>query len=654
MKDALVASRDARDNALESSEASRAHRSHGPRKYPLPIPDPPHLLAHHATPPLSHHAEQFNDAFLLQPQSTTRNTTHISHTTITPHPAATMSGHDDSDFGQDALLSGTTFDPNAQIDWATEDFLYVNNDNFDLDGPMHGNMEIAENNNSILPNAPVQEGPAFDGTTLNGTGSVNDNFSQLQFLDQPQFASPPAQNFGAEPISNTPLVNLNQADDQPIHTPAPTQAFQAQPDFIPNPSNYGINSHNALGLNNNPAWSLNGVNQQYSQLYPATTIPGQYPVPSQRQWSFGPFLERTLSQQGDQVMAGAGAFDPHNNFQVHAAGNQSFGPQPQGSLSNTSNGLPHPTAPQALRNLATQPASDVGATPEMSQDTNDDAKPVPPPAEPVKKETKTKQRSRKRQTTSTAKQPAVKVPIHSSELLVSNLVDAKTTAITRIPLEVVDDDRNDVAAHPEIWVPKIAKALEVEFRTQAESHDRLTKLGRDEFTRWQEEHENKTWSVLSKQKDVPKFAQSCAYVLYDKALESHVLGLEDPGKAVANGGSDVKSKCSERINAAIIAIEEYSIVKYDFLCLDRLGALLASPSGFVKRKIENVWVNFKKKEKRPVFVGEASRVAPKTKSQGKRKRKETSPVSDDEDEEDEMEGEDDEEFEQPTKRTKRR
>ncbi|KAM0712594.1 hypothetical protein Q7P35_000040 [Cladosporium inversicolor] len=508
-----------------------------------------------------------------------------------------MSGHENSSFGQDALLSGTSLDPDSMINWTAEDYIYVNDGLFNLDGPMHGNTEIAENNNIVPLNAPVQQGPAFDGTSLNGAGYVNENVNQLQFPDLPQFASPPAQNFSAQPMSNTPLVHANHINDQPLHTSAPAQAFDPQPESIPSPMNYGINSYNARGLNNNSAWTFNGVDQHnLLPAYPATTAPGQYPLPSQRQY---PVLQRTLLQQGGQAVAGAGAgaFYTYNNLQAYATGNHSFAPQPQGSLPNASSCIPHPTAPSRLRNIATQPASDVGATAQMSQDSNDDAKPVPPPAEPAKKETKTKQRPWKRPTTSTAKQPAVKVPINSSELLVSNINDAKTTAITRIELEVVDDDRDDVAAHPEIWVPKISKALDVEFRTQAENHDRLTKEGRDEFTRWQKEHENKTWVILSNQDDIPKFAQSCAYILWDKALESHALGLEDPGKAISNGGSDVKSKCSERLNAAITAIEDYSIVKYDFLRRDRLEALLASPAGFVSRKVENMGVKYKKKRK---------------------------------------------------------
>jgi hypothetical protein len=290
----------------------------------------------------------------------------------------------------------------------------------------------------------------------------------------------------------------------------------------------------------------------------------------------------------------------------------------------------------------------------VTQESSDIVKPVPPPVVPKKKGTKVKQTAqRKKATTSNAKKTAVKKPIDSSQLLVSTLDEAMTIAIKRIKLKVVDDDRAEVAARPEFWILKIAEALVADYKTQGEDYERLTEERRTEFERWQKEHENKTWAILSaKEEMMSKFAQSCAMILYKKVLEGHQLGLEDPGKAVSNGGADTTMKCSERINAAITAIEEYSIVKYDLLRLDRLEALVASPVGFVKRKVENCLVNFKKKQPSTRI----RRSAPEAKSEGKKKRKEPSPLaSDDEDEEnDKVQGQGDEEFEQPAKRTRRR
>ena len=109
------------------------------------------------------------------------------------------------------------------------------------------------------------------------------------------------------------------------------------------------------------------------------------------------------------------------------------------------------------------------------------------------------------------------------------------------------------------------------------------------------------------------------------------------------------TKCSRRINAAIKAIEEYSIVKFDFIKQVRLEALAASPAGFVSRKMENCFVNYKKKtEKAGTGPAKAENeekktvAAPRTKtqtksqakSQGNKRKAVSPPPSDDESEKD--------------------
>lgn len=542
-----------------------------------------------------------------------------------------MSGYNNFNPGQDDLLPDTSFDLNnldSMVEnWGPEDYFNMNDDHFNFDA---------------------------DGTTLDVAGSANGDVYQCQSQDPSMLAPPQAQTFGAEQMSNMALFDANQANDRSVHTSLPAQAPYAQPESGSSPDNYRGTSYNVVGLNNYPAWSPTGVDQRIlPQQYPPTASQSGYPVPPRQQWSG---IEHTQFQQASQAFAGVDVVHSHSNFQPNTAGNHFFAPQSQGGSLNASHGFPHPAAAPVRRTLAPRPTPDAQATVPMTQESNHDAKPVPPPVVPKKKETKVKGKQtaqRMRPTTSNAKKPAVKQQIDDSQLLVTTLDEAKTIAIKRIKLNIVDDDRDVVAARPGSWVLKIAKAVGVDYRTEGEDHERLTEEARAEFTRWQTEHENKTWAILSAKKEsMSEFAQSCAMVLYKRVLEAHQLGLEDPGKAVSNGGADVKMKCSERINAAITAIEEYSIVKYDLLRLDRLEGLIASPVGFVKRKVENCMVNFKKKKpSTPIW-----RSAPETKSGGKRKRKEPSPPpSDDEDEEDDQfEGQSDEEFEQPAKRTKRR
>ena len=42
-------------------------------------------------------------------------------------------------------------------------------------------------------------------------------------------------------------------------------------------------------------------------------------------------------------------------------------------------------------------------------------------------------------------------------------------------------------------------------------------------------------------------------------------------------------------------LAKFPIVRYDFLRQDRLDGLAANPLGFVNRKVENMWVNYRKK-----------------------------------------------------------
>ena len=565
-----------------------------------------------------------------------------------------MSGHDNSVSGQGTSPFGGEsfhFDPSLDLetDWQEDPFwreVLANMSSNDLYSAANGPMQTA-------------------------AGGMNSDQANNQ-ADQVTFTSSSAQIPGAEPIPDMPLANANQANDQSF--PAQTSQLLSSS----SPINYGIHPYYVPGLNNDPpvpTWSPTRVDQPIlPQPYPFTYSQGEYPTSLQQDC---PVLERTVFQKGGQSLAGAGTINPGSNSQVFTAGNHFFGSQLQGGSLNASNavghGLPlqhapsegaansamsYSTAPVRLETLAPKAASDVGAIAPTNQGSTDNAKPMLPSVAPKEDETKAKQTTvRNRPTTSKAKQTAVKVPLYNSELLVESLAAAREViAINKIELKVVDDDCDIVATQVEDFVPRMAKALDADFKTQAEGHEKLTAEGRAEFTRWQKEHDNKAWAVLNnkKIKDKPKFAQACAMVLYDKILDAHQTGyIADPAKAISNGTVDIETKCSERMNAAITAIEEYTIVRYDFLRQERLDAFCASPRGFVGRKIENCFVNYKKKPGTgPVKLevdGKNSVAAAGTKSDGKRKRNEPSTPASDDEGEDESDGE----FVQPVKRTKR-
>lgn len=512
----------------------------------------------------------------------------------------------------------------------------------------------------------------------------------VQGIAQSTLPAPLAQASNTEPTPNMPLASVNQGNESPI-------------DFDVGLAKGARLSPTKAGEYDKAQVypSLDPLSSQFSSSPPAlptTTAPqGQYPTPSppKKDW---PNLERMLNQWSGLPATGTDATRPNGNFQVFAAGTDSLNPVPQGEYPDALNAADRSTSvgpssanveeehtrdvaparetvnapisnvatPAVQSVLAPMPTSNLGTTSPMEQDAENGDNATPSPVVPVKKENKPKasaSKKSKKKSTSKAKQQAVKFPIDGTQLLIDSLTTARQVAIKRIPLEVVGDDLAEVVARPEHWIPKIAKAIEADYKTQSDDNDRLTVEGRREFERWQKEHENKAWALFERHPNKSRFAQACARIFYEKVTEAHTIGLEDVNKTISNGGADVKLKCSERINAAIKAIEDYSIVKYDFLRQDRHEALISSPSGFVARKQENCFVNYKKKPgSGPVKIEVDEKHSVAVKVQGKRKRKTASPApsdeesdeedyGDDDDDEDNDDDESDEEF-KPVKRTK--
>jgi len=226
-------------------------------------------------------------------------------------------------------------------------------------------------------------------------------------------------------------------------------------------------------------------------------------------------------------------------------------------------------------------------------------------------------------------QPAVKFTIYQETLLVNSVAEAKQTAITHIPLDIPKghDDRDAVASQPQFWIPRITRAFDSDFLVQPDDGTKLTAEGQTEWTRWQSEHENKVWSILALHADPKRLAQSCAWIFYNLVLRAHEKdqGLPAVGKTIANPGPNTRLICSERINQAITVLEKFPIVRYDFLKQDRLDGLAANPGGFVSRKIDNMWVNYKKKHKTGPVKEESVKTEPATK---KRKASEAEQQSD--------------------------
>lgn len=243
----------------------------------------------------------------------------------------------------------------------------------------------------------------------------------------------------------------------------------------------------------------------------------------------------------------------------------------------------------------------------------------------------TQAKKKRSSTTNKGKIVSPRSQINVKELLITDMETARDNAVKLIPLRVEHDDRDDVAAHPEQWIPLIAAALDESFEAEPPKvEDRKTPARLVQWTQWQTENENKTWVVLSAHPSPPMLAQSCAYIFYDMVLEAHRpgKGLKDVCKTISNGGPNLELKCSERIEKAINALQKYPIVRLDLVKLERLHGLLASPDGFVTRKIDNMWQNSSRKYKK-LAQEKADGEGGGAEAKGKGRKRKAAEVSDD-------------------------
>ncbi|KAM0715909.1 hypothetical protein Q7P37_008423 [Cladosporium fusiforme] len=212
---------------------------------------------------------------------------------------------------------------------------------------------------------------------------------------------------------------------------------------------------------------------------------------------------------------------------------------------------------------------------------------------------------RVRATTNKAKVDVQKSKVFTARLLVNDEATARNSAFKLIPLNIdpSSDDRDDVAAHPEIWIPKITAAFDKDWEAQPPKlKDGLTdseiESCNKEWERWQREHENKVWSIFNSHgQNFRQFAQAQAYLFFHNVLAAHAPGggLRAVNKTLSNSGPALDLKCSTRIEKAITALEKYAIIRYDFVMHERHLGLLASPDSFITRKIDNMWLNSARK-----------------------------------------------------------
>jgi hypothetical protein len=590
--------------------------------------------------------------------------TYISLPNTNTHSPPNMSGSDNfnpalSQTPPEPDFSDTSFldpylNPDPAVDQHYKQFTF-GDEQVDYDGAAHHD--------------PASDAATY-GMVNTTTGDFNGNDIRFTFDDTPDL--PPTDHDTGSPLnpSNFTMDSYPNLKFDDIAIFGDFQAHPVEPVTSPTqptpaiPTGLG-DDHSAPSYL--PAQLPDFTNTGPYPAFPATKAVDQYPSLPELQpdrglgtRNLGLLRQRTAFQFADagandtlggsqDLPTGDGVLDPrlnggppaaeitggHTSVSGHVnAGEEASPVPPATALEKPYIQLaPHAT-PSALRTLAPKPQSGSKVANGVAQSTNNGTDPVTPPvllvkkrAPRAKKEPVDVKQTDTKPSVSKAKQEVVKTPIHTETLLVPTLADAQRLSVTRTTLTIVDDDCEDVAANYNTWIPRITKPFDADFRKEPEDVDHFTPEGKKEFTRWQEEHLNKVSVVLAEHEAKPndsaaQFAQSCAWVWFQKVLDAHSKGMEHVPSTIIIGGMDTTTKCSTRIETAILALEQYPILRFDLLKQERLDALVANPVGFYRKKVDNCVVNFNKTKKGPAKI---KRNEDTKKSKATTKRKAPSP-----------------------------
>jgi hypothetical protein len=476
-------------------------------------------------------------------------------------------------------------------------------------------------------------------TTTGGLNGVDAQFNFNITSDLPQSDMQQEQataydtgspiNFNMDSYPNLKFddVAISVADDQARPAEPVASTIQQTP-----ATHAGVNDHSvspSYPPTQPSAFAIPGPHP----TFPATIAAGQYPsLPGlQPDGVLGARNLDHLRQQQAFQLAGATANHPLGSAQPLPTGNGNLDPRLRGGASDVETIGDHtslsghvnaseeagrvmptgvmPTAtPGALRLIAPKPQARSKVANAAAQSTNTGTAAATPPVLPVKnrvtkakKEPEEGKNNATKTSTNKAKQEVVRTQIHTDTLLVPTLADAQRVTVKQTVLNIADDDHEEVAANYQTWITRITKPFDADFRAEPENVEKFTEEGKTRFTDWQKDHLNKVTVILAEHEAAPndsaaQYAQGCAWILFQKILDAHTKGMMGHvPSTIVTGGDDKTMKCSTRIETAIQALEQYPIVRYDLLKRERLEAILASPLGFFRRKVENMFVNYKKK-----------------------------------------------------------
>lgn len=172
----------------------------------------------------------------------------------------------------------------------------------------------------------------------------------------------------------------------------------------------------------------------------------------------------------------------------------------------------------------------------------------------------------------------------------TSMADAKKHEIARIALTkeaLKHDDWKEIKRSKRAqkeWVLKIMAALRSEPKPAPDGELHQSIEHQMEWKRWQDLHRKKATEKLNE-------AEMRAWHLLWQVLDAHRKGIIKTGF-----GTDRSSIASVRLGSVVQAITGFPIVALDVLKAHDFPELVANPTGFNSRKVNNLWINFGKKQ----------------------------------------------------------
>jgi hypothetical protein len=168
-----------------------------------------------------------------------------------------------------------------------------------------------------------------------------------------------------------------------------------------------------------------------------------------------------------------------------------------------------------------------------------------------------------------------------------SLAEAEEVFYNIVPLQVTNDDFNQVQLDRPVWIQRIVDAIGGDWAEKADvSFDAALQ---HKWEEWQVKYFIETMNDLKKKASVPRFGEICATMLFEAVMEVHNPNLNPiygPRK-VGSASADETLRCSARMWGVVDAVKAITIVRHDVVTGQRHHELAAAPLSFAHRKQYN-------------------------------------------------------------------